>query len=203
MVCYTNADATLVKDAGDGWVILASGYDSVNTYGIFIAALITQRLGSTGYAGLTLPSSAAYTAQNHGLSLRMPFKFDLSCRASGHGWYNDTASDTNLEAPSISQPYAQCVDIVGRGYNNGGTTTTVSTPSGFGEIFDTGQTSPPHGVVLLRGAFISSGQYANPGAVSSALAVAKTNRAGVRAMVAVTANTMAGRARYGSGRRAF
>lgn len=202
VACYTSADATLVKDAGDGWIILSSGYDAVNGYGIFLAVLISRQRSPQTYAGLTLPSSAAYTAQTQLLRLRMPFTWDLAVRASGEGWYNNIASDTNLEVPQINQPYAQCIDLLARGYNNGGVTTTVATPSGFAELFDTGQTSPPHGIVCNRASFLVLSAVQNP-PVASALAVAKTNRAGVRGMIGITANVMAGRGRYGSGRRAF
>jgi hypothetical protein len=200
VVCYTAADATLVNDAGDGWVILDSGYDSVNTYGIFIAACIASRNGASGYAGLTLPSSAAYTAQCSTFRILQPFKFDLAVRARSTGWFNATASSTTSSAPAILQPYGQVLDILGRGYNNGGTTTTSGNVTSFTERFDTGQVSPAHGVVLNDRTALVLGTQQNA-LVSGTLAVAKTNRAGVRAMIGIVGNTT-NRGRYMSNRRA-
>jgi len=195
-VGYTSVDATQVADAGDGWVLLDAGYDSVNSFGIFIMGCIAVRNG-TGYAGLTLPTAGAYTAIPIAYRIPPPYRFDLSLRASSTGWFNATASATALDAPAILQPYAQCIDIIARGYNNGGTTTTVAAVTGFTERQDNGQISPPHGVVINERTVKNASQ--NP-AVTSALAVAKTNRAGVRAMIGIVGNTT-NRGRYMSSRR--
>lgn len=199
MVCYMEGDATAVSDAGDGWVILDSGYDSVNTFGIFLAALINPYRGTAAYAGINFPSSVAYTAMTSIWRLPNMFKWDLALRAGSNNWFNDPASATALDAPAINKPYSTVIDLVGRGYNNGGTTTTVANLTNFSEQFDTGQTSPPHGIVLNRKTTIVNGFEQN-GSATSALAVAKTNRAGVRGMVGIVANTTQ-RTRYFSSRR--
>jgi len=191
MVCYTDQDATIVNDAGDGWVILDSGYNSGSTFGIFLAVCLAASNGASGYAGLTLPGTGAYTAQTYSYRLANSMtQFDLAVRGQSAGWYNATASATTGSGPAILQPYAQCIDLIGRGYNNGGTTTTSGNITGFTESFDTGQTSPAHGVVLNYR--LLTGAVQNP-LVSGTLAVAKTNRAGVRGMVGLVGNTQSRR----------
>lgn len=186
MVCYTDQDATQVQDTADGWIILNSGYDGTNTYGIFMAALLARTDGASGYAGLTLPGTGAYTAQVYTYRLANPGdRFCLCGKSAADTWYNLTASAVAIQGPTILQPYQQCIDLVGRGYNNAGTTTTMGNITGFTESFDTGQTSPAHGVILNYRLLTNAIQ--NP-AVSGNLAVAKTNRAGVRAMVGLIGN---------------
>lgn len=202
VVCYMAGDATNVNDAGDGWVILDAGYDSGTGYGIFMAACLAPRAGATGYSGLTLPASVAWTAGTNVYRVPQPYSFDLSVRAASTGWFNATASATALDGPAILQPYPQVIDLVGRGYNNAGTTTTVANITNYTERFDQGQASPAHGITLNDRTAQILGTQQNA-SVTSALAVAKTNRAGVRAMIGIVGNTMAGRGRYGSSRRAF
>lgn len=198
---YTGADATLVKDAGDGWVVLDSGYDSTNLYGILIAACIAFRGGNSGYAGLTLPSSAAYICRPSSYHLNAPYRWDLSIRASSVGWTNATASSTSSTAPAINQPYPQVIDFVARGYFDA-VGTTSGTITSFTERADAWDAAPDMGVISndRTAQIVSAVQNAS---LSATLAAAAINRAGVRAMVGMVGNTMAGRGRYGSSRRAF
>jgi hypothetical protein len=200
---YAAADLTIAKDAGDGWVRLDAGWDSVNTFALGVFACIAVRNGSSGYAGLTLPASAAWTAITASYRLANA-RWDLSNACGSTAWYNASASATTLTPPAINQPYAQVIDFVGIGYNNGGTTTTVTNPSGFTERQDTGQTSPAHGISTNdRTAIILGAGPFNAGPTGASLAVAKTNRAVVRAMVPIIANTYVSRGRLRGTRRFF
>jgi hypothetical protein len=201
VVCYVQGGdivATPPIDAGDGWVVLDAGYDTVNGFGIFIAACIATRAGSSGYAGLTIPSCTARSAQSHTYRMGQSYRYDLGGARGSQGWFNASASATALSQPEILQPYAQVLDLCAGGYNNAATTTTCGNVTGYTERFDTGQTSPPHGVVLRDRTFANAAQ--NPLA-SATLAVAKTMRGGVRAMVPIVANTAQGRANRGQFRR--
>jgi hypothetical protein len=197
---YVDVDATLVKDAGDGWVVLDSGYDSGNAYGMLLAVCIAFRNGNSGYAGLTMPTTGGYIVRPTSLHLNAPYRWDLSRRAGSRAWFNATASATAADAPAILQPYAQVVDIIGRGYENAAGTITIGSIAGWTEATDTGDTSPPYGVGMSHRQLDNAIQ--NP-SVTSNLSSASTNRAGVRGMVGIIGNTMAGRTRVGSSRRAF
>lgn len=211
LVYATGGDLTVAVDAGDGWRILSSGYDSANSVGILLAAMVANSAGAGAYAGLTLPASMAYTAQvatyalgytGDPAALRFLEEFGVDQVGRDNGWTFLAATGTALGAPGISFPYAQCIEVVGRGYNNAGTTTTVSTITGFTETFDTGQVSPPHGIVLgiaqwARSGintFISSGSIYR-GTVTSNIAVTKTMRCGIRACIPVLLNVN-GNSRY-------
>lgn len=201
LVVYTAADITLATDAGEGWVCLDCGYDSVNTYGLGLFACVAASAGTTR-AGLTLPTSAAWTAQNHTFRPLAGQRWDLAGIIGSRAWFNATASATALTRPAFVGPglaaAGQGIQLSGGGYNNGGTTTTVGTITNWTERFDTGQASPAHGVVLNdKTSLAASDHYST---LASTLAVAKTNRAGVRAFVPLRA-AVDNRGRTLSGRR--
>ena len=204
LVYATGGDLTVAVDAGDGWQVLSSGYDSANSVGILLAAMVANQDGAGSYAGLTLPASMAYTAHvatyalgysGSPVALRFLEEFGVDQVGRDNGWTFLSATGTALDAPGISFPYAQCVELVGRGYNNAGTTTTVGTITGFTETFDTGQASPPHGIVLSIAqwarfginTFISNGSIYR-GTVTSNIAVTKTMRCGIRACIPILLN---------------
>jgi hypothetical protein len=190
-VCYgtgAGGDLTIARDAGDGWVILDSGWDGTNNFGIFLAACIATRSGSSGYSGITLPASMPWTLQCHTFRIKAPAAFLLG-RCQSIGWFNDTVASTSLNAPAINQPYPQGIDLVGRGYNNAAITTTVGNITNYTERFDTGQVGPPHGVVLNDRTAVITGSVQN-GSLTSALAVLKPFRAGVRAFIPIIGNTL-------------
>lgn len=203
LVCYVQgADivATPPIDAGDGWVVLDSGYDTVNAWGMFLAACLAPRAGSSGWAGMTIPSATARTAQTHAMRLAAGsgFGFDLGGAVGSRAWFNASASATALTQPEILQPYAQCFDVCAGGYNNAGTTTTCGNVTGFTERFDAGQTAPPHGVVLRERSVSNHNINA---AANATLGVAKTMRGGLRAMIPIVGYSAMGRAHRGQFRR--
>jgi len=201
VVCYVQgADivTTPPVDAGGGWLVVDAGYDSVNAFGVFIAVCLAPRAGASGWAGLTIPSASARTAQTYTYRIGSGFSFDVGAARGSQGWFNASASATALGQPAILQPYAQVIDLCGGGYNNAGTTTTVGNVTGFTERFDTGQVSPPHGVALRERSVSNAIQNASG---TAALAVAKTMRGGVRCMVPIVADTANGRAHRGQFRR--
>lgn len=211
LVAYvTGQDCTLASDLGDGWNIISRVYDSVNAFGAIAAVLNSRFNGSGTYAGISLPGLAGYTSVTASLRLRSinttesnVWMLDASKATNGFEGITATASSATLSFPAISPSYGQNIRLACGGYNNGGTTTTIGV--GFGtEIFDTGQTSPPHGIFLdcLVG-FGSGNTDANrtdnlrfAAAGSATLAVAKTNRAGLTFMIPVAGNVTAGAARY-------
>lgn len=188
LVAYVGGDPTGSVDAGDGWVL--NTYYNTSGFGLVIAVTLAAWAGSSGYAGITLPSSLAWTAQTDTLRIVPPALFDVQAAAflPDTEKYSATASAQALSVNTGQfNPYPDYVWILGRGYNNGGTTTTVGTISGTSERFDTGQASPAHGVAGNDGPFTGS---AIPGTVSSNLAVAKTNRIGAWVKVPIVARTM-------------
>lgn len=180
-------DVNDVKDAGDGWRILSAGWDSTNNYGIILAALIAARAGASGYAGLTLPSAGSYRSSTHTYRLPQPWRFDLARVGRDNGWFNATASATTGSAPLCHSPYQQCIDILARGANNGGTTRTSGNITGFTERLDVGGTAPNINVYLNERTVANSIQ--NP-LVSGTISAAVTNRAGVRAMIGIVGHDM-------------
>ncbi len=195
----TTEDITVSKDNGDGWVLISSGYNpsSSPAMGIFIAACMATRNGSSGYAGIKFnTSNYYYAAQSHTFRIAAPGAFDLDHVGRDNGYIFNAASATALDAPAISQPYQQVIDLVGRGYYNGGTTTTVADITGYTERFDTGSAASYLGVVLNDRTAAVLGAVQNP-LVTSALAAAKTNRMGVRAMIAIVGMQSPNRGRYG------
>ena len=190
-------DVTVSRDNGDGWILLSSGYNSVTEpLGIFLAACIATRNGSSGYAGILFNASTYwYSAQSNTFRLALPACFDLDHVGRDSGWAFNSASDTALDAPAINQPYQQVIDLVGRGYFNGGTTTTVANITNFTERFDTGSAASYIGIALNDRTAAIIGAVQNP-PITSALAVAKTYRMGVRAMIPIVGMQSPHRGRY-------
>jgi hypothetical protein len=191
IVVYGNSSAgpIYIGDAGDGWKVLDHGYDATNIIFIALLAAISPRSGGSGWAGCVASSSTYYTAQTQTFRLSRPGSFDLGGAKGSNGWFFDSASATALDAPLICPPGQQVLDVIGRGYYNSGTTTTVGTVTNFTERFDTGQTNPGMGVVLNDRTAAITGAVQCP-SVTSALAVAKTMRSGVRAMIPIVGNTL-------------
>jgi len=187
-------------DAGDGWIFPDWGYDSANGYGIILAVCTRNRAGTgaPAWSGITVPSVTGYAAQTYTYYFTGGFGFDLGAAVGSRNWFNATASATTLTQPAIAQPYAQCLDLCAGGYNNAAVTTTVGNVTGFTERFDTGATSPPLGVVLRDRIVLNHNINA---AANATLAVAKTNRAGARAMIPIIAHTAPSRAHRGQMRR--
>lgn len=199
VVCYMEGNATLVTDIGDGWTILASGYDSANNFGIFMAGKVATNSSSMGTAGFQLPASIAFTIQTYTFYLPTYLKWDLGNTSKGD-WTNASASATALGAPEVSPSYSSGMYFFGRGYNNGGTTTVCAVPGSCTEVFDTGQTSPPHGVVgnYLNATQVSAVRLAS---ITSNLSVAKTKRAGLSVFIPIVQNVTPMCGRYLSSRR--
>jgi hypothetical protein len=189
MAYVTGAGAPVLGavDAGDGWFMLDRGWDGTNNWGVLLAGCIAPRAGASGWAGITLPGSGAWTAQTYTYRLPYTFRFALELAAPGRGWVAVAGSSTTSTVPQISLPYPQCLVIDGIGYNNGGTTTTCGNITGFTERFDTGQTSPPHGV-KLDDALIWGNDYLIAQA-NSTLGAAKTNKGGLRAAIPILGHT--------------
>lgn len=187
LVVYAAGDVTLAVDAGEGWVLLDGGYNSGATYGLGLFACISARDGATR-AGLTLPSSVAWTAQCHVFRPIAPFRFNLAGAVGSGNWFNSTGSATANTRPAFkgagaAQFRVHGIELTGGGYNNAGTTTTAGNITSYTERFDTGQTSPAHGVALEDLTTLTQGTVGQYGTLSCALAVAKTNHGGVRAFV--------------------
>ena len=188
--------------SGDPWVALGVGYNGTDYESHLMWACIAPRNGSSGWANITLPATLYVAAQTHTFRIPTPACFDLDHVGRGEGFVYNSASGTPLDAPRIDQPYQQVIDLVGRSYFNGGTTTTVGDITNFTERFDTGGTTGQHGVVLNDRTAAIIGSVQNP-SVTSALAAAKTGRFGTRAMIPIVGFQSPGRGRYGSHRVIF
>lgn len=198
----TTQDVTATRDNGDGWILLSSGYDITGKAGLLLAACIAPRAGSSGYAGLVFNSNTFYYgAQSHTFRIAPPAWLEMDQYGRDNGWVYNSGSGTALDAPAINQPYQQVIDLVGRGYNNGGTTTTVGNITNFTERFDTGDASSNVGIALNDRTAAITGAVQNP-LVTSALSVAKTQRMGLRAMVPIMGNSI-NRGRMQGSRRLF
>lgn len=217
------ADCSQVRDNEDGWIILSSNYDTTNAFGIILAALIARRAGAITYTGLSLPGSGAYTAQNSIFSVGNSLGQRSGCfqlnLAGAHGstqsdWFNASASGTALDIPEREGAgYSQYVEIAARGYTNDGSNPveTVGSVTGWQEIFDVGQNSPAHGLVLnLRNAGPGNPPATNvmlnnqsDASGTSAVSASVTNRCGVRVTIPIIGNVNASamRRRHLSARR--
>jgi hypothetical protein len=187
-------------DLGDGWILATL---ETGNSGISLAICIAPRAGSSGWAGLSTGTlQYVYCSQCHTFRLSPPARWDIhNARFSSDSIFA-SGSGTALDAPAINQPYQQVIDILGRSYNNAGATTTVANVTNFTERFDTGIGDPGYSIAMndRTGAINGSVQNAS---VTSALAVAKQERCGLRVMVPIVGNTMINnRARYGQSRRA-
>lgn len=196
-----NISTTPPKDTSDGWIFLDYGYNATNNFGMVLAAWICTFTNATDLIGITLPSTTSHSFCMASFRLPAGYYFNHS-KASGSlglaGWFNATVSTTSLFAPAIAQPYAQCLDIIGRGYGADGTGVTTATVTDFIEIFDAGQLAPPQGLVLNHRTVTS---YNVNDLVSSITTAAKIDRGGVRAMIPIVSRTSSNR--YMSPRRLF
>lgn len=210
------ADCTRAKDAGDGWVILDAGYDSVNGYGILAAACISAMNGAWTGAGLTLPGNAAFTSQTYTwrMASASVARSAAACwslvgamgsQNGAGGWFNATASSTTLTVPRRDGPgYNQSMEFAVCGYtNDGGNPVETVTGSGsWTERVDDGQNSPAHGLwIAQRNVLTHSSPF--DASADMTISAACTNRAGVRCSIPVVGNLNASamRQRHMSARR--
>jgi hypothetical protein len=193
-------DMTVTKDAGDGWVKLAAGANPTDGYGMLLVACIASKNGANGYAGMILPGSTYHASQCHTFRIDPPAGFLLGAFGHDDQWVYNTASATALDAPSISQPYQQVIDLVGRACYNAGVATSVGNITNFTERFDVSTTTGRMNLVLNDRTAVITGAVQNP-SVTSNLAAAKTYRMGVRAMIPIIGNTSPHPGRYGRWRR--
>lgn len=206
-VVYAAGDITVAVDAGDGWVLLDGGYNSGATYGLGLFVCIAASAGATR-AGLTLASSVAWTCQCQTFRAVAPFRWTLVGAVGSGNWYNSTGSSTANTRPAFKglgagQFRTQGIELTCGGYNNGGTTTTAGNITNFTETTgtDTGQASPPHGVVIEHLTSVGAATTGQYGTLSCALAVAKTNHGGARGFVPVIGHVSPQMRRYGQSRR--
>lgn len=196
----SSGTGNIFYDLGDGWLILSQYWNDTDFEGGCMAACIAPRAGSSGYAGLgQLNTGVPWCAQSHTFRIVPPGRFLLTGFGAETPTYA-TASSTALDAPAINQPYQQVIDLVGRSYNNAGTTTTVGNITNYTERFDTGNATGSHGIALNDRTAAITGAVQNA-SLTSALAVSKGWRLGHRAMIPIIGNTYAYRGRYGSARR--
>jgi hypothetical protein len=200
-----NLRVDLTKDAGDGWRLIGYAGDwASGISGGIMAACIAPRHGSANYVGMSFVYtglSPNYVCQNQTYRLTLPGIFALGLFSTNSPGAWAFLTGTALDAPGINQPYQQVIDLIGRTYYNNGTTTTVAAVTNFTERFDTGQaTNPAAGVVLNDRTNQITGSVQNP-LVTSALAVAKIERSGCRAMIPIVGHTSPHPGRYGRWRR--
>jgi len=207
LVVYAAADLTLAVDAGEGWQVLDVGWDSTNSFSVGMFVCVSARDGATRN-GLTLPASAAWTAQNTSFRVvhRGVMRWNLAQMSRSTDWFNASASATALQIPAYrgagkADQFYQGIELAGGGYNNGGTTTTVAGATNYNEHFDTGQVSPPHGVTLSSRSNLAQGTTNLYAAITRNLAVAKTNRGSVRGFVPIDGPLSIDGRRYGSSAR--
>jgi hypothetical protein len=179
-------------------VILDALYDIAGWATCILAACIARKNGSSGYAGLSNKAAGNYAAQAQTFRVLPPARFALEAFGGSAGGLENSAVDTALDAPAINQPADTVIDLLGRGYENSGTTTSVATVTNFTERFDTGSTSA--GVVLNDRTAAIRGAIQNP-LVTSALASARSYRFGLRAMIPIVGHITPQYRRYGMGRR--
>ncbi len=202
------------SDGGKPWVILAHRYDASALTALFMLGMVQQERGGVVTSfGISSDVNAAATCQSYCFSCPGPasgiqgaeFQYQLPLVKDQGCTIFTAASGTTVYAPASNVHYPQGPDIIAVGYNNAGTTTTCGTFAAgvygsFTERFDTGQTSPPHGVVLDQR--ILYGRNSLP-AISATLAAAKTNVMSARVFVPIIGNVMNGSRRYMSNRRLF
>lgn len=173
---------TDIKDDGLPWKIF--GYtDGSNGPGL--ALMIAPWAGSSGYTFFL--SSQATTGATNVATYRLTGggKFDVGRACLAGGWIN-TASGTPMDVPAMVQNYSQGLDLLGRGYNTGGTATTCGNITGFTERYDTSYGSASIGLIANDRQLFNAIQ--NP-SVTSSLAAAKDYRMGIRVFVPIIGNT--------------
>ena len=196
-----NLSTTPPRDTADGLIFLDYGYNTTNGFGMILAAWICTFENKANFVGMTIPSATTHTYCMTTFRISSGYSFVPSqgCGSSGlgAGWFNATATAVTLSAPAIAQPYAQCFDVIARGYGADGTGITTDVLTGFTESVDTGQLSPPNGIVMNYRTVTN--HNINP-LISSNLSVTKIDRGGVRAMIPIVAKTSFSN-RYMTGRR--
>jgi hypothetical protein len=146
LVAYCGGDPTPgLVDINYGWRTF-TGYDAAG-FGLIVAVAKSRGLYYQ-QDSLTLPASMAWASVTRAIYFpnngSCP-KIDIS-KATFGSFYSATASDTTITVNPRQTPYAQCIEIVGFGSNNGGTVRTLSSMTGYTELVDTGVTSPAYGV---------------------------------------------------------
>lgn len=185
---------SIARDLGDGWQFLASHWDSGTNAGLILAALVANRPGSTGYAGIGLPASGAF--YGHCVTYRGP-KWDVGgARGSGTASF-DSSNGSASDAPEGTPPYAQCLDVIARSCAAGASSPTADVVAGFTERVDGGSNN---GLKLTINDRTIAGHLYCP-AVTSALSANRTNRVGVRAFIPTVGDALAAGRRYGQPRR--
>lgn len=204
VVAYVSGAAGNVlnaRDAGNGWIFLDRAWDAGTNTGLILAGCIAS--GSTGLAGITLPGAAAYTAQSATFGPQSSTVGQyMSCMSAlrlaqtagealhGNGGYFLTTSNTTSGYPKApNMPASHCIELIGRGCTST-TIRTVGAITGTTEVFDTGNTSPGHSIVLNI-AYTKGGRAGSPGggvAGAGTLSGNATNKHGVRALIPVMGN---------------
>jgi hypothetical protein len=189
------------RDAGNGWVFLDRAWNTGTNTGIILAGCYASR--STGLAGITLPGAAAWTSQSvtfapqasttgqyvsarHCLNIHKAAGEALN----GNGNYFLATSSTTSGYPKTPNfPGSQCLELIARGCTST-TVRTVGAITGTTEVFDTGNTSPGHSIVL-NFAFSRGNRQGSPGAGvagTGTLSGNATNKLGVRALIPMYGN---------------
>lgn len=180
------------------WVFPAYHYDSTNGHGLLVAVCIAARSGAAAHGSITVPSMThTFLTQTYRLS--PPFQWDLPRMVSSGNFFFDSASGVAADAPELLQSAPHGLDIVVRGFNNGGATITLGAMTGFTNRTYTSNVANQQAVGLDDREL--NGMVSNP-AVSSNLSANGTMRMGLRFFVPVIGDAVgvAGR-NFGAYRR--
>jgi len=211
LVLYATVDPAAAIDAGEGWVLLDSGFDGANGYGIAMWVAVSAKAGLTR-TGLTLASSGNWAAVLSFFRPLSSLRWGLSGKVAGGNWYNATADSRSMSwNPYRGAGFAgnglQGVELLGAGCANGGVVPTATAPTGYTERADQGIVAAPSMNISLNYRVPATANLVTNYALTTVTnstyyttSGAQTNRASVRGFVPIVGlSSYPGR--YFSGRR--
>lgn len=187
LVCVANGDILNTKDAGDGWVILAKGYDASTTKGIFLAVTNVSAKGTATMNGLTFPSAYSYGSCCNALYMPQPYFFDVANARGDETWFYDAATNTIVYSPTCSPSYSQCVDVIAWGSYRGSASCSWTSPTGFTNLASASSTTP--NLWLGMDFRTVTGNPSEFPVVSGTLSRTEPNRMSVRATIGLVGCT--------------
>lgn len=142
-VAYCGGNPTGIKDMNYGFRLF-TGYAATG-YGLIIG-IARARGPFYSENSWTLLSSMAWISKCRPFYIDafQLYKFDIANAVSAENFYSDDAEDTTITINQRSVPYGQCIEIVGFGFNNGGTVKALQSFTDYTELTDDGVTDPPY-----------------------------------------------------------
>jgi hypothetical protein len=210
MALYATVNPGAAVDAGEGWVLLDSGFDAGNAYGMAIWAHISTR-GGTSRNGLTLETAGDWAGITYSVHPIWPFQFSFVGAVGSQNCFNAVADSRSMSwnpfrAAGFAANTWQGMTILVAGCYNGATVPTATAPTLYYERVDTGIATTPF-VNLWIGERAGGSTFATSiydtvtNTTFYTTSGAQTKRASCRAFVPFIGNVNAYRGRYLSGRR--